>query len=118
MTTPHSACLHALGGYPPRSVLVVPADGYYQLRRYAADYFAPLGVTVIEADSSRMHDAARGANVVLAETPANPILDMVDLHQLASICHDRGAHLLVDNTTATPLGQQPLALGADLVVAS
>ncbi len=102
----------------PRSVLVVPADGYYQLRRYAADYFAPLGVTVIEADSSRMHDAARGADVVLAETPANPILDVVDLHQLATICHDRGAHLLVDNTTATPLGQQPLALGADLVVAS
>jgi cystathionine gamma-lyase len=37
---------------------------------------------------------------------------------LATICHRRGARLLVDNTTATPLGQQPLSLGADLVVAS
>jgi len=55
---------------------------------------------------------------VLAETPTNPALDVVDLHRLVGICRRRGAKLLVDNTTATPLGQQPLSLGADLVVAS
>ncbi|MBO0864860.1 MAG: cystathionine gamma-lyase [Mycobacterium sp.] len=102
----------------PESVLVIPADGYYQVRRYAAEYLVPLGVTVIEADSSQICDAAAGADVVLAETPTNPGLDVVDLHRLATVCHSRGARLVVDNTTATPLGQQPLSLGADLVVAS
>jgi len=102
----------------PGGVLVVPADGYYQVRRYAAESLAPLGVTVHEASSAEMYDAAEAADVVLAETPTNPALDVVDLHRLAGICHRRGARLVVDNTTATPLGQQPLSLGADLVVAS
>jgi cystathionine gamma-lyase len=102
----------------PGAVLVVPADGYYQVRRYAGEYFVPLGVTVREAASSDMLDAAADADVVLAETPANPTLDVVDLHALAAVCRARGARLMVDNTTATPLGLQPLSLGADLVVAS
>ena len=102
----------------PRSKLVVPADGYYQVRRYAAEYLAPQGVTVVEANSSDICDAAVDADVVLAETPVNPGLEVVDLHHLAMTCRGRGAILVVDNTTATPLGQQPLSLGADLVVAS
>ena len=100
------------------SVLVLPADGYYQVRRYAAECLVPLGVTVTEANSSQICDIAAGADVVLAETPTNPGLDVVDLHRLATICHSRGGRLIVDNTTATPLGQQPVSLGADLVVAS
>jgi cystathionine gamma-lyase len=102
----------------PGSVLVVPADGYYQIRRYAAEYLAPLGVTVQEAHTGQMCDAAAGADMVLAETPSNPGLDVVDLHRLAMVCRGRNATLVVDNTTATPLAQQPLLLGADLVVAS
>ncbi len=102
----------------PGSVLVVPADGYYQVRRWAHESLAALGVTVREADAEQMYDAAAEADVVLAETPTNPALDVVDLHRLAVICRSRGARLLVDNTTATPLGQQPLSMGADLVVAS
>lgn len=102
----------------PGTTLVVPADGYYQVRRYAAEYLAPQGVTVIEAQVSDICAAAARADVVLAETPANPGLDVVDLYRLAMTCRGRGATLVVDNTTATPLGQQPLSLGADLVVAS
>lgn len=111
-----SAALCALT--KPGSVLVLPADGYYQVRRYAAECLVPVGVTVEEVSSAQICDAAAGADVVLAETPTNPGLDVVDLQQLATACHRRGARLIVDNTTATPLGQQPLALGADLVVAS
>lgn len=111
-----TAALRAL--VTPGKVLVVPADGYYQVRRYARESLAPLGVTVREATAGQMCDAAATADVVLAETPTNPALDVVDLHRLAGICHQRGARLLVDNTTATPLGQLPLSLGADLVVAS
>ncbi|MBX7450240.1 cystathionine gamma-lyase [Mycolicibacterium sp. 3033] len=102
----------------PGSTLLVPADGYYQTRAYATEYLAPRGVTVVQAPTAQMYDAAGAADVVLAETPSNPGLDVVDLHHLAMQCRPRGALLVVDNTTATPLGQQPLALGADLVVAS
>ena len=102
----------------PGAVLVVPADGYYQVRRYARESLAPLGVTVHEVAANEMCDAAADADVVLAETPTNPALDVVDLHRLAGICRRHGGRLLVDNTTATPLGQLPLSLGADLVVAS
>jgi cystathionine gamma-lyase len=102
----------------PGSTLVVPADGYYQVRSYAAEYLAQHGVAVVEADTAGICAAAGEADVVLAETPANPGLDVVDLHRLAMTCRGRGATLVVDNTAATPLGQQPLSLGADLVVAS
>jgi cystathionine gamma-lyase len=102
----------------PGATLVVPSDGYYQVRRFAAESLAPQGVTVVEAAAAQMCDAAADADVVLAETPVNPTLDVVDLHRLAMICRGRGATLVVDNTTPTPFGQQPLSLGADLVVAS
>ena len=102
----------------PGSVLVVPADGYYQVRRYAAEYLVPVGVTVVEVASEQICEAATGADVVLVETPTNPGLDVVDLQRLATICRAGNVRLIVDNTTATPLGQQPLSLGADLVVAS
>ncbi|RDH73999.1 cystathionine gamma-lyase [Mycolicibacterium moriokaense] len=102
----------------PGATLVVPADGYYQVRRYATEYLAPQGITVVEASCADIIEAASGADVVLAETPSNPGLDVVDLHSLAMTCRGKGATLVVDNTTATPFGQQPLSLGADLVVAS
>ena len=110
-----SAALRVLAR--PGSVLVVPVDGYHQTRRYATESLAPLGITVREVPAAGMCDAAGTADVVLAETPTNPALDVVDLNRLAGICHRLGARRLVDNTAATPLGQQPLALGADLVVA-
>lgn len=102
----------------PGATLVVPADGYYQVRRYAAEYLGAQGVHVVEATAAQMCEAAGHADVVLAETPVNPTLDVVDLHRLATICRARGTTLVVDNTAATPLGLQPLSLGADLVVAS
>ncbi|MCB0949970.1 MAG: cystathionine gamma-lyase [Mycobacterium sp.] len=105
----------------PGRKVVVPADGYYQVRAYANEFLASRGVTVVQARCAEMCDAAadtgRG-DTVLAESPSNPALDVVDLHQLAMVCRARGSTLIVDNTTATPLGQQPLSLGADLVVAS
>lgn len=111
-----SAVLRALA--EPGSTVVVPADGYYQVRRYAREDLVHGGVTVVEATSTQVYDAAARADVVLAETPTNPALDVVDVHRLAGICRDRNARLVVDNTAATPLGQQPLSLGADAVVAS
>ena len=52
------------------------------------------------------------------ESPTNPLLSITDLSAMASIAHSAGAQLVVDNTFATPFLQQPLALGADLVLHS
>ncbi|MCT8970766.1 O-succinylhomoserine sulfhydrylase [Microbaculum marinisediminis] len=56
--------------------------------------------------------------VFFLETPTNPTLDVLDIAAIAAIAHDAGARLVVDNVFATPLGQRPLKLGADVVVYS
>jgi cystathionine gamma-synthase len=56
--------------------------------------------------------------LVWVETPTNPLLNVADIEALASVAHDAGALLVVDNTFATPYLQQPLTLGADIVVHS
>ncbi len=58
------------------------------------------------------------AAMVLLETPSNPMLDMVDLQAVADLAHAAGALVVVDNVFATPLLQQPLRFGADVVVYS
>lgn len=102
----------------PGTKLVVPADGYNQVRQFAMESLVPQGVDVVLATAGQMCSTAADADVVLAETPVNPTLDVVDLHRLALTCRARDATLVVDNTAPTPFGQQPLSLGADLVVAS
>ena len=56
--------------------------------------------------------------VVWVETPTNPLLNIGDIEALAAVAHDAGALLVVDNTFASPYLQQPLVLGADVVVHS
>jgi O-succinylhomoserine sulfhydrylase len=60
----------------------------------------------------------RPTNLVLLETPSNPMLELVDLPAVAELAHAAGAIVVVDNVFATPLLQQPLKLGADVVVYS
>ncbi len=61
---------------------------------------------------------ADGATCVFVESPSNPTLEIIDLPALAKLTRAAGARLIVDNVFATPLQQQPLALGADIVVYS
>ncbi len=61
---------------------------------------------------------SKPANLVLLETPSNPMLDIVDLRAVADLAHAAGAIVVVDNVFATPLLQQPLIMGADVVVYS
>ncbi len=56
--------------------------------------------------------------LVYCETPANPTLSILDIHELAAVAHANGARLAVDNTFASPINQQPLTLGADVVLHS
>jgi len=56
--------------------------------------------------------------LVFFETPTNPALEIIDIRRMASLAHDHGALVAVDNTFASPVNQHPLALGADIVVHS
>lgn len=106
-------------GEPGRRV-VVPSDGYPAVRAIAREHLASRGVAaaLVPTEQQEILEALPGASLVMVETPSNPRLDVVDIAQLAQAAHDAGALLAVDNTVATPLGQSPLRLGADLVVAS
>jgi O-succinylhomoserine sulfhydrylase len=76
-------------------------------------------VFVDGSDLAQWRDALRKpTNLVLLETPSNPMLEIVDLPAVASLAHAAGAIVVVDNVFATPLLQQPLKLGADVVVYS
>ena len=79
-----------------------------------------LRVTTCALDDLRAVEDAftEDTRIVWLETPSNPLLSIVDIAAVAGLCHRRGARCVVDNTFATPYLQQPLALGADVVVHS
>ncbi|ASW53971.1 cystathionine gamma-lyase [Plantactinospora sp. KBS50] len=102
----------------PGDRVLLPADGYFAVRAFAADTLRELGVDVGLVPTAGPYPDLAGVRLVLLETPANPGLDVCDVPELAARARAAGALLAVDNTAATPLGQRPLDLGADLVVAS
>jgi len=116
-----SAALLACAGAGDRVVL--PSDGYYATRALAADELGRFGMRVEYVSTPEIGDVAArgdldGARFVLLETPSNPQLDVCDIAAVAAAAKAAGAVLAVDNTTATPLGQKPLALGADVTIGS
>lgn len=99
--------------------VVLPSDGYHLLHALR-DRLSGYGITVRTAptrDDAQLAEL-EGARLLWLETPSNPGLDVCDVPRLVAAAHDRGALVAVDNTLATPLGQRPLALGADFSVAS
>jgi cystathionine gamma-lyase len=116
-----SAAVLACAGSGDRVVL--PSDGYYTTRLLADAELERLGLRVDYVPTPEIETVAArgdldGARLVLLETPSNPQLDVCDIAAVARATRAAGAVLAVDNTTATPLGQRPLELGADLTVAS
>jgi cystathionine gamma-lyase len=103
--------------------LVLPSDGYYTTRLLARDELERFGIRVDQVATPDVEAYAagggfEGARMVFLETPSNPQLDVCDIAAVARAAHAAGALVAVDNTTATPLGQRPLDLGADLTVGS
>jgi cystathionine gamma-lyase len=100
--------------------VVIPSDGYPAVRTVARDQLEPRGVEVrlVPTDEGAVLAATPCAGVVWVETPSNPRLDVVEIERLARATREADALLVVDNTLATPLGQTPLKLGAEVVVAS
>jgi cystathionine gamma-lyase len=102
----------------PGDTVALPSDGYYTVRAFAEGTLRGLGVRVVLVATAGPYPSFAGVRLVLLETPANPGLDVCDLRAVTGAAHGAGAIVAVDNTTATPLGQRPLELGADIVVAS
>lgn len=100
--------------------LVMPSDAYFAARTVANGFFATLGVEVqLVPTAGNGHKAfLEGTKLLWLETPSNPGLDVCDIRELADAAHAAGALVLVDNTTASCLGQQPLLLGADISLSS
>lgn len=112
-----AAIVYALA---PR-VVVIPTTSYLGVRALLNEYVAQghLQIRPVDiADTDAVAAAAVGADVVWAETPTNPTLDVADLPAIAAASAAAGAQLVVDSTFATPLRQQPLALGATVVLHS
>ena len=100
--------------------LVMPSDAYYTARMLANGFFTTLGVDVQMAPTAgnAQKDFLEGAKLLWLESPSNPGLDVCDISLLVETAHAVGALVVVDNTTASCLGQQPLLLGADFSLSS
>jgi cystathionine gamma-synthase len=107
----------------PGDHVVIPDDAYGGTFRLFDKVAKVWGVDHSPAAVSDV-DAVRAAirpgetRLVWVETPTNPLLNIGDIEALAAVAHDAGALLVVDNTFASPYLQQPLVLGADLVLHS
>jgi cystathionine gamma-synthase len=107
----------------PGDHVVLPDDAYGGSYRLVARVFGPWGVDHTAVDLADL-DAVEAAlihgrtRVLWVETPTNPLLGVSDIAALAHLAHAAGALLFVDNTFATPYLQQPITLGADVVVHS
>lgn len=106
----------------PGDEVVVPVDVYGGTYRLLHRVFGGLGLTIKPTDTTSLTAVASAitdkTRLVWLETPTNPRLVVSDIRALSAVAHAKHALVVVDNTFATPVFQQPFALGADLVVHS
>ncbi len=116
-----AAATTLLEGLAVRARVVAPTSAYMGVRSYLRDR-AGGGRFTVEfvdvTDTGATLDACRNADLLWLESPTNPLLGIADLPALIDGGHALGAVVVVDNTFATPLLQQPLELGADAVLHS
>ncbi|BBO30994.1 cystathionine gamma-synthase family protein [Lacipirellula parvula] len=106
----------------PGDRVVSVVDTYGGTNRLFSEFLPRVGVVVELCQTEDAEAIERaidgGLRVLYLETPTNPTCKVLDLARLAQRAHERGAIVVVDNTFATPINQQPLQLGADLVIHS
>jgi cystathionine gamma-synthase len=106
----------------PGERIVLGNDAYGGTYRLISKIYGAIGypwtaVDLTDLDGLREHWSP-DTRMVWLESPTNPLLTCIDIEAVAAIAHERGALVVVDNTFATPYLQQPLTLGADVVVHS
>jgi cystathionine gamma-lyase len=116
-----AACTAVFGAMlRPGDTVVMPSNSYYTARVLLQEYFVNMGVNLRLAPTAGngQEVVLEGARLLWLESPSNPTMDVCDIAALSEAAHRAGALVAVDNTTPTPMGQLPLALGADFSVAS
>lgn len=99
--------------------LVMQTDSYGGTYRLANEIHRRAGIVIDPAELSKLQASLNSdTRMVWIESPTNPLLHVVDIAAVSTVAHDCGAIVVVDNTFATPWIQQPLRLGADIVVHS
>lgn len=117
----HATSGAILAELPVGSVVIAQRAPYYgviEQMRERHDRGEIVLRTVDALTPESLQAVVAGASLVWAESPTNPMLDVVDIAAVAEVAHAHGAAFAVDNTFATPLLQSPLRLGADLVLYS
>lgn len=117
-----AAMLTVFQALKPGDHIVSSDDMYFGIRVQLNEFFAPWGLQTTYVDMSDL-SAVRAAmrpetKLVILESPTNPMIRLADIAAVANIAHEYEATLLVDNTVATPVAQNPIQLGADIVVIS
>ncbi|HVD12675.1 MAG TPA: cystathionine gamma-synthase [Gaiellaceae bacterium] len=107
----------------PGDRVVAVADVYGGVYRMFSQIYGPKGyefewVQADEMNTDLLAHLDERTRIVWLETPTNPLLNVVDIRAAADAAHEAGALVVVDNTFASPYLQQPLALGADVVLHS
>jgi cystathionine gamma-lyase len=99
--------------------VLVLSDGYYNVRKLLDDVLTGLDITM---ETCAARDMAAypldGITLAIVESPTNPSLDVIDIAAFCTRAHQNNCLVAVDNTVCTPLLQRPLALGADISLAS
>jgi cystathionine gamma-synthase len=115
-----SATLFAL--LRPKERVVSIKDSYGGTHKLFTEFLPPFGIEVKLCDTGSHEqiegEVGRGCRLLYLESPTNPTVRIVDIARLARAAHAHGALVVVDNTFATPINQNPLELGADLVLHS
>jgi len=113
-----AATLFALG----RKGIVCIGDVYGGTMELLDSQIRSLGIPVhflLGSELGQLEDILKeGVGMVYFETPTNPVLEIFDIEEISGLAHKYGALVCIDNTFATPINQNPLALGADIVVHS
>jgi cystathionine beta-lyase/cystathionine gamma-synthase len=101
--------------------LVMQDELYGGTHAFATDEFARLGIdyTFVRTDARAVGEAiTERTKVIVIESPTNPLLGIIDIRRVAGLAKARGVTTIIDNTFATPVNQNPLSLGIDVVVHS
>ena len=106
----------------PGDRVVSVKDTYGGTNQLFVDFLPRIGVEVELCDTTDFEQIeaaiAKGCRLVYLESPTNPTLKVMDIARLSAAAHEVGALVVADNTFATPINQNPLALGSDLVLHS
>lgn len=117
----NAAGMSVFQSLPPGTHIIAPDDMYHGLRNQLKNLFAGIltfdFIDVNDTDVLLQHIRPE-TGLIWIETPSNPLLKITDIKKVVAIAHRNGIKVACDNTFATPVCQQPLALGADLVMHS